>query len=124
MVDLFERKGATSSNIGPIRWMAPESLAADREYSEKSDCFSFGITVSEIISGELPHAELDLLAAAEAIRKGATPSLEKGYPDWLAALLKRCWAMNPKDRPSLAQVLDAIAENLPAADSDDSESEE
>jgi serine/threonine protein kinase len=37
-----ENEGQTVTNIGPIRWMAPESLA-NRVYSKKSDVWTFGI---------------------------------------------------------------------------------
>jgi serine/threonine protein kinase len=35
-------EGRTSSNLGPIRWMSPESLG-QQVYSKKSDVWSFGI---------------------------------------------------------------------------------
>ena len=31
------------SNVGPLRWMAPEALEK-KKYSEKSDVWSFGVT--------------------------------------------------------------------------------
>ncbi len=43
--------GQTQSNVGPINWMAPESLSS-RMYSEKSDVWSFGITGNDICSLE------------------------------------------------------------------------
>ena len=41
----------------------------------------------------------------EAVRRGDTPALPAGTPDELVALLKRCWALKPSDRPNAAQVL-------------------
>lgn len=94
------------------------------EYSEKSDCFSFAITVTEIIEQKLPHSSLQLLSAAEAIRKGLVPKLTDAYPEWLKSLLIKCWSFEASDRPSMSQVLDVIADNMgDQASGDDTESE-
>lgn len=76
--------GATQSNIGPIRWMAPENFS--KSYSSKSDVWyvrvlsmffsrltsiaarSFACTMVELISGSAPHMHLDLLECALRIR--------------------------------------------------------
>ncbi len=38
----MSQQGQTETDIGPIRWMAPESLH-DLKYSVKSDVWTFGI---------------------------------------------------------------------------------
>ena len=42
-------EGNTLNNMGPIRWMAPESLAK-QVYSKKSDVWMFGIVIYEVVS--------------------------------------------------------------------------
>jgi serine/threonine protein kinase len=41
-------QGKTKSKLGPIRYMSPESIA-NQSYSTKSDVWSFGIVVWEIL---------------------------------------------------------------------------
>jgi len=104
-----QEEGHTKSDIGPIKWMAPESIG-DREYSEKSDVWAFAITCWEIFkNGEMPHANLALLEAAIQIRdNNLTPTIPEHVPKELCDLLKKCWQREPKARPTFAELCSAL----------------
>lgn len=53
-IESSDQQSKTSSDVGPLKWMAPESLI-NKEYSNKSDVYSFAITMWEIITGEDPY---------------------------------------------------------------------
>jgi len=101
---ISKNTGKTKSNIGPVRWMAPESIAT-RIYSEKSDVWSFGIVVYEIVAQTEPHKNMDDLQAAIAIRdEGLTPKIPSHCPQFLRELMMKCWNRNPEQRPTFEQV--------------------
>lgn len=50
-----ENTGGTYSIVGPLRWMAPEALT-QREYCEKTDLWSFGVTIFELASRGDPYS--------------------------------------------------------------------
>jgi len=84
--------------------MAPESIAT-RIYSEKSDVWSFGIVVYEIVAQTEPHKNMDDLQAAIAIRdEGLTPKIPSHCPQVLRELMMKCWNRNPEQRPTFEQV--------------------
>jgi len=56
----------TASNIGPLRWMAPESLSRN-EYSSRSDVWSFGVLVYEILARDTPYKEMTAAQVAIGI---------------------------------------------------------
>jgi serine/threonine protein kinase len=96
----------TKANIGPIKWMAPESLK-HRVYSRMSDVWSFGIVMYEIISRKLPHEnEDDLLEIAVKIRdQGLTPPIPEGCPPLYEQIMRACWKYNPDERPTFEQII-------------------
>jgi serine/threonine protein kinase len=57
----------TRSNLGPIRWMSPESIG-QQVYSKKSDVWMFGIVVYEIVAQCEPHIHIDPNQVAILIR--------------------------------------------------------
>jgi serine/threonine protein kinase len=60
IVSAYQQEGTTMANMGPVRYMAPESLRKN-VYSTKSDVWSFGCLCYEVIKGAPPHKDMDLL---------------------------------------------------------------
>jgi serine/threonine protein kinase len=84
--------------------MAPESIRK-REYSEKSDVWSFGIVVWEIIYKDIPHSKLEIFEAALKIRdEKLTPEITPQSPPMLTKLMQSCWAQDPTDRPTFDEI--------------------
>jgi len=94
----------TEQKFGPIRYMAPEAIAG--EYSRYTDSWSFGITLWEIVAGgKTPHEFVDLEKLAIDIRdKGIYPSIPDGADPIYIKIMKMCWRMNPKERPSFKEI--------------------
>lgn len=103
--------GTTKSNVGPVRWMAPEAMK-DRVYGPKTDAYSFGMVLYEIaMDGLMPFYNdenlLDL--SRKIVMDGYRPDLPQACPDVLLSLIKRLWDSNPKRRPSMKAVLRELA---------------
>jgi predicted Ser/Thr protein kinase len=100
-----EAKGKTKTNVGPLRWMSPESIK-DRSYSVKSDVWSYGILVYEIVSGMEPHANEDQLMVGVKIRDEAfTPAIPDDCDPTLREVMQMCWQKNPEDRPTMEEIV-------------------
>eukprot|EP01116_Phalansterium_solitarium_P019162 TRINITY_DN5270_c0_g2_i1.p1 TRINITY_DN5270_c0_g2~~TRINITY_DN5270_c0_g2_i1.p1 ORF type:complete len:650 (+),score=204.34 TRINITY_DN5270_c0_g2_i1:113-2062(+) len=105
-----DKVGQTQTNMGPIRWMAPESIR-NLVYSEASDVWSYGVLVWEIVTRKAPHAEMSLLELAVKIRdKGVTPGIPHDCPPYIQQLLSKCWQFEPENRPSFAEICDYLAQ--------------
>lgn len=90
----------------PWRWMAPEALRL-QEFTEKTDVWSFGVTLWEIYSlGGVPYPgeswQEDFLAKLE---RGALRLEEPPYspPNMYFTMLK-CWHAKPTERPTFQQL--------------------
>ena len=56
----------TKSDVGPIKWMSPESIK-DKVYSDKSDVWSFGVTLWEVLTRKNPYPQMDLITVATKV---------------------------------------------------------
>ena len=74
--------------------------------NQKVDVYSFGILLWEILHRRSPHPRtwtLPQLFAQVALRD-FRPTIDADIPPVLAALVRLCWASDPDNRPTMAQV--------------------
>uniref|UniRef100_A0A8R1U1I0 Tyrosine-protein kinase n=1 Tax=Onchocerca volvulus TaxID=6282 RepID=A0A8R1U1I0_ONCVO len=97
----------------PIKWLAPETLQ-NRIYSTKTDVWSYGIMfnlhVWEVYSeGCEPYPSLsNIQTRAKIIVQNYRMDMPEGTPPEVASLVGKCWAKNPTDRPSFAEIHETL----------------
>jgi len=104
--------GSTLSTVGPLRWMAPESLG-DKIYSKKSDIWTFGIVLYEIVARKSPHLGEDQLGIGLKIRdEGYTPIIPEDCPPALKEIMEMCWKKNPEERPLINEICQKLEKSF------------
>eukprot|EP01114_Cavostelium_apophysatum_P014808 TRINITY_DN3928_c0_g1_i1.p1 TRINITY_DN3928_c0_g1~~TRINITY_DN3928_c0_g1_i1.p1 ORF type:complete len:545 (+),score=163.03 TRINITY_DN3928_c0_g1_i1:159-1793(+) len=106
-VKLRENKIRDGKSIpGTPLWMAPEVLLG-RDVDEKSDVYSYGIVLWEIITGQepFPHMESYQEFKTAITRHNERPPIPSDTHPSLAALMEMCWNADPTKRPSFTQIL-------------------
>lgn len=99
-----------TAEAGTSRWMAPELFRRDG-YKESADVYSYGMLLFELITHELPFADVSPLQAAFAVSvEGARPPLPRDTPQCILTLTERCWASEPERRPSFGEIATLVTE--------------
>ncbi|XP_022171675.1 leucine-rich repeat serine/threonine-protein kinase 1 isoform X1 [Myzus persicae] len=97
---------------GTEGFMAPEIIKynGEEEYTEKVDCFSFGMFIYELVTMHQPFENHE--SVKESILEGHRPALtyrETAYPSYLLDLMAVCWSQSPKERPSASQIVSIVS---------------
>jgi hypothetical protein len=95
--------------VGTVPYMSPEQIEG-REVDARSDIFSFGVVLFEMVCGRRPFAGSSRAALMAAIVSAEPPSssaLRPGTPPSLERLIARCLAKDPDDRWQTARDLAA-----------------
>nr|VZI43954.1 unnamed protein product [Spirometra erinaceieuropaei] len=88
----------------PIKWTAPEGLAYFR-FSSKSDIWAFGVVLWELATyGLSPYPGVELHGVYQLLEKGYRMERPHGCPEAVYSIMLRCWAWEPADRPTFAEV--------------------
>ncbi|OWA53091.1 putative Macrophage colony-stimulating factor 1 receptor [Hypsibius exemplaris] len=100
----------------PVLWMPPDAILS-REFSEKSDVWSFGVLLWEIFSlGLVPFdspdvAKFSAVAFAEWLLEDHQLAQPAHAPNAIVSLMQSCWCLKPECRPTFSGLyarLDAI----------------
>uniref|UniRef100_A0A1A8PLP9 Tyrosine-protein kinase receptor Tie-1 n=1 Tax=Nothobranchius rachovii TaxID=451742 RepID=A0A1A8PLP9_9TELE len=88
----------------PVRWMAIESLNYS-VYTSKSDVWSFGVLLWEIVSlGGTPYCGMTCAELYEKLPQGYRMEKPKNCDDEVYELMKQCWRDRPYERPPFSQI--------------------
>jgi tRNA A-37 threonylcarbamoyl transferase component Bud32 len=95
----------TKSDIGPVRWMAPESMR-EKVYTHASDAYAFGMLMYELFTGKVPFYERHSLAdvALAVTSQHEQPTIPATLPAAVASLMHQLWDFDPASRPTMESV--------------------
>ncbi|KAG2144217.1 kinase-like domain-containing protein [Suillus clintonianus] len=118
----------TSARPGAIRYAAPELVVPDGVHNlvslEKTDIYSFGCVMLQVLSGRLPWSEVTTgildLRIAVMILGGRGPQRPDGHPaitdlDW--HFIQTCLRFEPELRPSANEVVEFVVHRFPVSGS-------
>ena len=84
----------------PIKWTAPESAMYNR-FTIKSDVWSFGIVLYEIVTyGRFPYPGMTNAEVLEKIQTGYRMGCPLNCPKQLHDIMLDCWREEPANRPT------------------------
>ncbi|KAL3280389.1 hypothetical protein HHI36_017874 [Cryptolaemus montrouzieri] len=106
---IYERK---SEGRLPIRWMAPESLY-DNIFSVKSDVWSFGILMWEVVTlGSTPYPGMSAAEVMKKVRDGYRLDKPEHCRRELYNIMYYCWDKDAKKRPSFSECVELLEKLL------------
>ena len=102
--------------ILPVRWMSPEAVVYGK-FSTAGDVWSFGVVMWEIFSFAMqPYYGTSNEQVTESIRKGRILQKPHDCPNKMYDVMKECWSMNPKERPTFTELHQILKEcRLPSS---------
>ena len=103
---------AAGRMVGSPGYMAPEQVVG-RPSDQRTDIYSAGVVLFEMLTGERPYAKADRLASTLAMLDGPIPRVDERAPQvprTIAHLVAHAMARDPEDRfPNASAMSVAIA---------------
>jgi len=105
------------------RWLAPEILTGNNA-TFASDVYSFAVVLWEMLTWELPWGPTNPWQVVTLVTEGGRLEVPSRHdlpgPDTIdfegldtyVALMRRCWAHNPNDRPCFQEIISELRELL------------
>lgn len=100
-----------NGQAGTPAYMAPE-LFDGVNATEKVDVYSYAILLWECITGKVPwgHVPSPMQIIYYVGVLNQRPPLPESVPDSFGALIKDCWKVDPKERPTFEDILNRLLE--------------
>eukprot|EP01024_Parvocaulis_polyphysoides_P040774 TRINITY_DN37220_c0_g3_i2.p2 TRINITY_DN37220_c0_g3~~TRINITY_DN37220_c0_g3_i2.p2 ORF type:complete len:198 (+),score=12.70 TRINITY_DN37220_c0_g3_i2:106-699(+) len=95
---------ASSNASGTPNYVAPEVLTGEHQAGPKCDIYAVGILMQEMYTRQRPWQGVKDFQIAYCIMMEQRPQIPESCPSELAEMIHRCWAQNPKDRPTAQQL--------------------
>lgn len=93
---------------GTYQYMAPEVLRGE-PHTFKSDVFSYGRTICEMVSGTPPFQGIEARTVAErVVREDLRPQIPAACQKAYKNIINMCWRTVPSTRPSFPEIIDII----------------
>ncbi|KAF9983218.1 hypothetical protein BGZ75_005325 [Mortierella antarctica] len=112
--------GDSDGGGGTLQWMAPEELRFPPQHSSKSDVYALGMVMWEMASestqpyrGHIPDGVMCCILG------GILETIPGDTPEAYAACIRRCWAMDPDNRPAAMDLLPEAVQSSPGQDAPD-----
>ncbi|OWA55029.1 Macrophage colony-stimulating factor 1 receptor 2 [Hypsibius exemplaris] len=105
----------------PVLWMPPDAILS-RQFSEKSDVWSFGVVLWEMFSlGLVPFdspdvAKFSAVAFAEWLLEGNQLFRPAHAPNDMVNLMQSCWSLKPESRSTFTEIWKSLDEMLTKTD--------
>lgn len=100
--------------IGSPKYMAPEQILG-KKVSERSDIYSTGVIMYEMLTGKPPYTKGDHMAVMYQHVQGGAPepkAINAKIPDELNQVVVKCMALKPEDRHASMDELVGIFQEL------------
>ena len=111
LLDATDRMFVADARHRALAYVAPEELRHENAYAdERSDLYSLGITLFEVLTGTLPlmaETTAEWLHAHIAVEPRPPSAYRVDVPDMLDALMLKLVAKDPQDRYQSASTLEA-----------------
>ncbi|KAK0055345.1 mitogen-activated protein kinase kinase kinase MLT [Biomphalaria pfeifferi] len=96
------------SLAGTFPWMAPEVIQSF-PVSESCDTWSYGVVLWELLTKEVPFNGIEGFQVAWlVVEKGERLMIPSSCPPSFRKMMEQCWLLEPKLRPTFAQILSRL----------------
>ena len=101
----YTQTAADGDTLLPLRWLTPE-LFTDLRFSERTDVYSFGITLVEVFSkAALPYGDWSNDVVIGRVKDGFVHPRPKECPKAVyAEVIALCLSMDPHGRPTFCEL--------------------